>query len=214
MHRPRRLTFAAVALVAATLLAACGDDDDDSTASTTAATTTATASSTASSSGASTSSGTETTTGSSGGGEVGTQQDYVDTATEEIRFEDEDIGGCVAEAIVSDKVYAAIQKAGLTVEDFKNGTESIGTLSIDEAEATSVAHDMAACGDLLSQALSDEHELACAKESLSNEEYAQGLSYQLFGIDPPADLKEKSDAIGKCVGASTSSVPSAPSTTT
>jgi hypothetical protein len=202
MDRPRRLTFAALALVAATLLAACGDDDDSTASTNPTASTTATSSS-----------GSETTTGSSGGGEVGTKQDYVDAATEEIRFDDEDIGGCVAEAIVSDKVYAAIQKAGMTVEDFKNGTESIGSLSIDEAEAKSVAGEMAACGDLLSQAVTDEDQLACAKKSLSNEEFAQGLTYQLFGIDPTPELKEKNAAIGACIGASTSSVPSAPSTT-
>jgi hypothetical protein len=205
-HSRRRLTLAALAVTAVALLAACGDDDDKATgtAGTTAASTSA------STGGASTSSGgTGTTTATSGsggsGGSVGSQQDYIDAAEASIQFDDEDLRGCVAEALVSDDVYAAIKKAGLTVDDFKSG-EKIGDLKINEDEATSVAGGMAACGDLLPQILSDdEDQLSCATKSLSNDQVAKILSYSLFGVDMPEDLQAANATIEQCVQSSGSS---------
>jgi hypothetical protein len=202
----RRLTLVAVAVTVAAVLAACGDDDDK-TAGSAASTTVST---TATTGGASTpTSGSESTTASSGG-EVGSKQDYIDAAESAIGFEDEDIRGCVAEAVVSDKVYASIQGAGLSVDDFKTGND-LSTLKVTEDEATSIADDMAACGELLPQLISgDEAQLNCAKQNLSNVQTAQLLSFQLFGINLPEDLKTADAGVRQC---SQGSAPSSPSTT-
>jgi hypothetical protein len=211
MDRPRRLTVVAVALVAATLLAACGDDDD-STASTTAST--SGASTPTSSDATGSTAGSDTTTAASGsGGEVGSKQEYVDAAESAIQFEDEEIKGCVAKALVSDDVYAAIQKVGLSVDDFKAG-DSMAKLEVSEGEATSVADEIAGCGELLPQILpDDEDQLNCAKESLSNDQVAKLLSYSLFKIDLPEDLKAANAAVEKCVQGPTSPTTASPSTT-
>jgi hypothetical protein len=212
MDRPRRLTFVAVALAATTLFAACGDDDD-STASTSASTTASTSGASASTSGSETTGSTASTATSGSGGEVGSKQDYVDAAESAIQFEDEEIRGCVAEALVSDDVYAAIQKVGLSLDDFKSG-DSMDQLKVTEDQATSIADDIAACGDLLPQILSDdEDQLNCAKESLSNEQVGQLLSYSLFRIDLPEDLKTANTAIQACVEATASPSTAVTSTT-
>jgi hypothetical protein len=213
MDRPRRLTFAALALAAATLLAACGDDDD-STASTTASTSGAATSTSGSETSGSTA-GSDTTTASSGSGEeVGSQQDYVDAAESAIQFEDEDIRGCVAEALVSNDVYAAIQKVGLSVDAFKSG-DSMDKLEITEGQATSIADDISACGELLPQILSDdEDQLNCAKESLSNAQVGKLLSFALFQIELPDDLKAANEAVQACVGATATPSTAATPTTT
>ncbi len=214
MHRPRRLTFAALAVAAATVLAACGDDD-------TAGTSASTTASTSSESTTSTSETTETTgttgssgssTGASGSGDVGSKQDYIDAAESAIGFGDEDIRGCVATAVVSDKVYAAIRQTGLSVDDF-GAADSLGKLKVSADEAASVADDMAACGDLLPQLISDEDRLTCAKENLSNTQVAQILAYSLFQVDLPEDLQTANNAVGQCAQGSVSPSTVAPSTT-
>jgi hypothetical protein len=207
--RRRRLTFAALAVTAATLLAACGDDDDSTaTTASTASTESTTSGTSTASSGSDTTDASATTTAGSGGGEVGSKQDYVDAAESAIRFDDEDLRGCVAEALVSDDVYAAIQKAGLSVDDFKTG-QSMDKLSVSEDQAAAVADEMAACGDLLPEILpDDEDQLSCAKGNMSNDQVAQLLSYSLFQIDLPEDLQAANDAVEKCVQGATSTAPS------
>jgi hypothetical protein len=209
--RRRRLSFAALAIATATMLAACGDDDTASTTTGRAAGTTTTTSGSSSATSRS-SNGTATTTVTSGsGGTVGSKQDYVDAAASSIQFADEKIKGCVAEALVSDDVYAAIQKNKLSVDDFKSG-DSIDQLKVGQEEAASVATDMAACGELLPQILSgNEAQLSCATKSMSNEQIAKLLSYSLFGIDLPKDLQTANSAVQACVQGSPA--PTAPSTT-
>ena len=53
------------------------------------------------------------------GGEVGSREEYVETTAEEISDEFGDLADCVAEALINDDVYAAIQAAGLTLEQFQ-----------------------------------------------------------------------------------------------
>ena len=199
-----RSVAASVAVLATIAFAACGDDDDatDTTdapaatevEATTAPDDTATAA-------------TEGTTGgsldpadstpSSGGGEVGSQDDYIEAAKSEVQFEDQEINDCVAAAIVSDDVYAAIEEAGLTVEDFQaDGPISLG---IEEDTASAVAAEMADCGDLIPQVLTDEAEQACAQDNITNDEMAEFLSLSLFGLQPSDDLQAAYDAVATCL---------------
>ena len=73
---------------------------------------------------------------------------------------------------------------------------------------------MAWCGELLPQLISgDEDQLNCAKQHLSNVQTARLLSFQLFGIDLPEDLKTADAGVSQCIQGSASSTPTAPSTT-
>jgi hypothetical protein len=88
-------------------------------------------------------------------------------------------------------------------------------LKVTEDQATSVADDIAACGDLLPQILSDdEDQLNCARQSLSNKQVGRLLSYSLFEIDLPADLKAANEAVSKCVGETATPATAAAPTTT
>ena len=198
-----RSRAASVALLATLAFAACGDDDDDDTADATAATTLEATTATVATAGSADTAGSETTsetgssTPSSGGGEVGSQEDYVEAAKSEVQFEDQEINDCVAAAIVSDDVYAAIQDAGLTVDDFQaDGPISLG---IEEDIADAVATEMAACGDLIPQVLTDEDEQACAEGNIDNDQMAQFLSLSLFGLQPTEDLQVANDAVQACL---------------
>lgn len=205
MRRPprTRLFAASVATLAALTFSACGGDDDttssDATVSTAAGETTPTDDTMLpnvdDTSGVS-------TTPSSGGGEVAAQEEYIEAAKGEVDFEDGEINDCFAEAIVNDDVYAAIEENGLTLEDFESdGPVSLG---VDEAVAADVASAAAACGDLLPQVLTDETEIECAQENLSNEQLAEYLVFSLLGAEPSDEVTAANEAVEVCLaGAST-----------
>jgi hypothetical protein len=177
-HMPR-LTLVAAAVVVTSLLSACGDDDSATTTTTVAT-------------GGSASSSDVSTSGSS-------KQDYINAAEAGIPFEDEQIRGCVAQALISDDVYAAIKKAGVSVEDFTSG-ESQAQISVSQEQAASVAKDMAACGELLPQVIrGDEQQLTCAQDNITNQQLAQALSYSLFGVELPEDVQAANQAVGDCI---------------
>ena len=200
-----RSLAASVALLATIAFAACGDDDDADTTDAPAATTADDSAAPADSATAATegtdstedSAATDGSTPSSGSGEVGSQDDYIEAAKSEVQFEDEEINDCVAAAIVSDDVYAAIEDAGLTVEDFQaDGPVSLG---IEEDTARAVAAEMADCGDLIPQVLTDEAEQACAQDNITNDQMAEFLSLSLFGLQPTDDLQAANDAVEACL---------------
>lgn len=208
MRRPprTRLFAASVALVATLGVAACGDDDDS--ASTTEAGVEATDDSPSTVATEDTDLGAGDTvetidpTGdsspSTAGGEVGSQDEYVEAAKDEIgsEFDDQDIADCVGEAMVNDDVYAAIEEAGVTVEQFSEDGPT--GLAVDEAVAEQIASDFAACGDLVPQVVADEDELACAAD-LTNDEMAEFLAYNLLGQEPSADVTAAFDDVETCI---------------
>ena len=107
------------------------------------------------------------------------------------------VSSTVAAAIVSDDVYAAIQDAGLTVDDFQaDGPVSLG---IEEDTARDVAAEMADCGDLIPQVLTDDAEQACAQDNITNDQMAEFLSLSLFGLQPTDDLQAANDAVEACL---------------
>ena len=201
-----RSIAASVAVLATIAFAACGDDDDADTTDAPAATvdettapddtaTSATEGTTSDSTSGSVEPGDSTP--SSGGGEVGSQDDYIEAAKSEVQFEDQEINDCVAAAIVGDDVYAAIAEAGLTVEDFQaDGPVSLG---IEEDTARDVAAEMADCGDLIPQVLTDDAEQACAQDNITNDQMAEFLSLSLFGLQPTDDLQAANDAVEACL---------------
>ena len=198
VRSPRSRLFAAsVAGLATIALAACGGDDDDTTTSDTASSDTATDETPTDETSA------VGSTPTSGGGEVGSQEDYVAAAQEEIgaEFDDAELAECVGEAMVNDDVYAAIETAGLTVEQFsEDGPEG---LSVDQDVADQVAADFAACGDLLPQIASEDDELACAEENISNEQIGEFLAYSLFGLEQSDEVQSASEAVDACISAAT-----------
>ena len=202
---PRTRLFAApVALIASFALVACGGDDDDDTSATTEATepaeaTTGSTGSTATT-GTTAESGTGGTTATSGGGEVGSQDDYIEATQGEISDEFGELGDCVSEALVNDDVYAAIQEAELSVEQFAE--DGPAGLSLDAAVAETVGADMAACGDLLAE-LFEGTDLSCATDNLTNEQAAAGLAYNVLGLEPTAELQSAFDAVDACLAEST-----------
>ena len=203
-----RSVAASVAVLATIAFAACGDDDDatdttDAPAATEVEETTAPDDTATAATEGTTDDSTDgsldpaDSTPSSGGGEVGSQDDYIEAAKSEVQFEDQEINDCVAAAIVSDDVYAAIEEAGLTVEDFQaDGPISLG---IEEDTARDVAAEMADCGDLIPQVLTDEAEQACAQDNITNDEMAEFLSLSLFGLQPSDDLQAANDAVEACL---------------
>jgi hypothetical protein len=214
VRSPRSRLFAAsVAGLATIALAACGGDDDDTTTSDGADVTLSTDVDTTTSDTASSDTATDETptdetsavgsTPTSGGGEVGSQEDYVTAAQEEIgaEFDDAELADCVGEAMINDDVYAAIETAGLTVEQFsEDGPEG---LSVDQDVADQVAADFAACGDLLPQIASEDDELACAEENISNEQIGEFLAYSLFGLEQSDEVQSASEAVDACISAAT-----------
>lgn len=186
--------------------AACGGDDDDDTTDgsdvtlstevdgTTPTEDTATDDTTVDDT-------TDGTTSSSDSGEVGSQEEYIEATKSEVSFEDTDLNDCVAEAVVSDEVYAAIQDAGLTVEAYQS--EGPDGLDLDEAAAQVMADDLAACGDLVGQVLAgaDDVQLACAEEHISNQQIAEFLAFSLLGLEPSSDVTDANDAVDECIAA-------------
>jgi hypothetical protein len=203
----RTRSFAAsVAVLAAVSFTACGGDDDDDAETTEAPAVTTVDETTAPEDTATadtvtddTADTTEGSSPSSGGGEVGAQDDYIEAAKSEVQFEDEELNDCVATAIVSDDVYAAIEEAGLTVEEFQESGPT--GLDVDEDTARAVAAEMAACGDLIPEVLTDEDELACAEDNIDNGQMAEFLALSLFGLQPSDDLQEANDAVEACLDA-------------
>ena len=204
-----RLLAASVATLATFALAACGDDDDttdatDVTLSTEVDETTPTEDTATDDTIApddTTDATTDGTTSSSGGGEVGSQEEYLEAAREQLPIEDEEIRDCVAEALVSDDIYAAIQDAGMTVDTFN--AEGPGSLGLDESAAQAVADDLAACGDLASQfsANADPTRLQCLEENMDGDQIAAALAFEILSVDPPAELEAAQDAVQECVDA-------------
>jgi hypothetical protein len=209
-----RVLTASVAIVAAFALSACGGDDDDDTADTSGSLTvetietdeTVATDGTADTAVTDETVGTDATdgtTGTSGSGEVGSQEDYVAAAQEEIgaQFDDAELADCVGEAMINDDVYAAIETAGLTVEQFSE--DGPAGLSVEQDVADQVAADFAACGDLLPQIASEDDELACAEENITNEQVGEFLAYSLFGLEQNDEVRAASDAVDQCISAST-----------
>lgn len=207
-HRTR-FTVASVAAVATFALAACGGDDDDSTDATEAPIDSAAVDPTVETVVDPTDSvgGSETTTdattdGTEGGGEVGARDDYVEAITAEIEedMEDPSQAECFAEALVSDDVYAAIEEQGLTVEEFGAGPSS---LDIDQAQAETIAGDLAGCGELADQFGGSETETTCLTENLDNEQLALLVTLAAFELQPTDELLAAQDDVSACVAAAT-----------
>lgn len=214
MQRSLRTRFAAasLAVVATLALAACGDDDDDTsdTSGTEATVSTVettdgpdTTSETEDTTGDTTSDTTDGTTGDTtegtGGGEVGEREDYVAAAEaqlEDIEMEDP---SCIAEAVISEDIYAAIQDAGLTVEEFE--TSGPGDLEVDDATLDAAAEELAACEGLSAGMSDNDDQQACIDASFDNAELARLLTYTLFGQDVPEDLQAPNDEVEACYDA-------------
>jgi hypothetical protein len=192
--------------MAATLgLAACGGDDDDTSSTTEVDVTVGTDDTDVTITEDTAVDDTSDTDGSApttGSGEVGSQDDYVAAAKEEIasEFDDQDLADCMGEAMVSDDVYAAIEEAGMTVEAFS--ADGPAGLGLDEAAADEVASDFAECGDLLPEIVAEE-QLDCAEENISNEQVAELLAYTLLELELSADVQDASDAVDVCMEAAT-----------
>jgi hypothetical protein len=213
--RPSRLA-ASLAVVAAICLVACGDDDDDDTTAPTAgvAETTDTAAATdltlsteapdtaeSSDTTEPVDTGSTTSEESTPGGEVGSRDDYVEAATAEINWDDRELTECVAEAIVSDDVYAAVQDADVTVEQFRGGQLEEQGVTITDDQVAAIADDMAACGDLVPQLAGNEQEETCIAASFSNELMAEYLTASLFGRDQSAAAETANDEVTSCLTA-------------
>ena len=196
-----RLLTASVAMVAAFALAACGgDDDDDDTSATSASLTVESVEpdETVATDGTDETGGTtDVPTGSSGGGEVGDRQEYVDAAVAQLQMEDEDAADCVAEAIVSDDVFAQIEELGVTVDGFSETGPAGQGVTIDEDQAREMADELTGCGDI-AQLLLDGDDLTCAEDTMTNDQMAQYLSFSLFGVDPDEELQEAFGAMQAC----------------
>lgn len=211
---PRTRLFAASVAVVATLgLAACGDDDDDTSSTTAVEVTLSTAGTdetevtvTEDTDVDVTVDTTDSTAGStptSGSGEVGSKDDYTEVARNEIRsrFDDDDLADCVGEAMVNDDVYAAIEDAGITVDEFSE--DGPAGLQLEEAVADQVAEDFAACGDLLPEIVKDDAARDCAEENITNDQVAEFMAFTLLEIDPSADVAAAVEAADACVNAGT-----------
>ena len=140
----------------------------------------------------------DTTPGSgTGGGEVGTQDEYVEATATAVGYEDEAFNQCIAEAVVSDEVYAAIEESGRTVEEFQSGGPA--DLGLEEEQVMAVADEMAACGDLIPQVVQNEDERACVEASIDNNQMAQVLALSTFGLELTEELNAASDEVDACV---------------
>jgi len=226
---PRTRLFAAsVAMVATLGLAACGDDDDDTTSSTDVDVTLSTEDTeitvtddtevsvtvgdtidtTDIGDTADTGDTTDSSTPTSGGGEVGSQDDYLTVARGQLPLEDEDIRDCVAEALVSDEIYEAIEDAGMTVDTFES--DGPGALGLDQAAAEALGDDLAGCGDIASQfaADADNARLQCLQENMDEEQIADALAFEILEVEEPADLQAAEDAVDACADAGTTTTTS------
>lgn len=201
MRRSSRLLVLPAILLST--LVACGDDDDDDTSATTAPTSAVDGSSVATTAVAGTDGTTAASTSGSGGGEVAAQQEYVDAASDEIGEDFGDLADCAAEALINDDVYAAIQQAGLTLDQFKEDGP-VG-LALDDSAVQGVGADLAACGDVLGQVIpSDEEEaVACAEQHITNEQAAAAIAYDVLGAEPNAELQTAIDDFQACIDETT-----------
>ena len=139
------------------------------------------------------------TTSSSGSGEVGSREDYVAAAKAGFPVDDEELGDCIAEALITDDVLAQIEQLGITQQQFEDeGPEGTG-ITLDEEQARTMAEDVAACGDLAAAVLDDEDAEACAADNMSNEQLAQYVTFNLFSVDTPDDLQAAYDAMDECM---------------
>jgi hypothetical protein len=195
------LFAASVALIATFGIAACGGDDDDDAAATDPTTLDSAAATTPEDTSDVTLSVDDTSgstpTDGTGGGEVGTQDEYVEAAAEGFPIQDEELDGCIAEAMITDDVYAAIEESGVTTDAFRDSGPAGAGIVLDEAQANEVADGMAACGDLIGEVLSGNE--SCATDVLSNEQIAQYISFTLFSVEPSAELQSAYDAVETCL---------------
>ena len=203
-----RLLAASVAMVATLGLAACGDDDDAGEADVTVETVETTDSEvtevTIGDDTDDTAVTTEETDGSTaGGGEVGTQDEYIEAAREEIssEFDDQDLADCVGEAMINDDVYAAIEEAGMTVEEFS--ADGPAGLELDEAVADEVGANFAECGNLVPEIIAEGTAQDCAEENITNEQIAEFLAYTLLELPPSAEVEAAAEAADACIQAAT-----------
>jgi hypothetical protein len=205
MRRPARtrLFAASVVMLATFACVACGGDDDDASATTDVATSEPDATSEPSA----TSGETDTAGTSDDGttpavtGEVGTREDYVEAAKSGFPVEDEDLAACIAEALITDDVYARIQELGVTAADFGDSGPTALGITLNEEQATAMAEEIVACGDLLDALLADDAARACAEEHLSSEQFAQYVSFTLYAVEPSDELQAAYDAMDECVTA-------------
>ena len=208
-----RLVTATVAAVATLALVACGGDDDDDTSTTTDTEATAETVDTSETTETSetfdnsdtSATGVDDTAATSGSGEVGSREDYVEAAKAGFPVDDDALGDCIAEALISDEVFALIEDLGVTAEQLEDEGPNGAGITLDEDQATAVADDVAACGDLPAAVLEDEAELACATENMSNEQFAQYITFTLFSVTPSPDLQAAYEAMDECMRGSTTS---------
>jgi hypothetical protein len=203
-----RLVTATVAALATLALVACGGDDDDDTSATietevTADTTDAT-DPTDTSETTDTSDPSDTavddTTESTGAGEVGPREDYVAAAKEGFPVDDDALGECIAEALISDDVFTQIEDLGVSAEQLQEeGPQGVGIV-LGQDQATAMAEEVAACGVVPADVLEDEAELGCAEELMSNEVFAQYITFTLFRVAPTPDLQAEYEAMEDCMG--------------
>jgi|HigsolmetaAR201D_1030396.scaffolds.fasta_scaffold08198_4 hypothetical protein len=207
MQRSPRTRFAAasIALVATITFAACGDDDDDDTTGTDAPAPTEVTDGPVTTEVpdtggdmATTGDLTDDTTADTFPDEVGEREDYVAALSTEIENVDADFAACLADAVLSDEVYADIQANEVTIRQFVEEGPSV--LSLDEGAIDQIASSMADCGELaeLIPTIGDD-ERACVQEHMTNEQVATVLATQVLGFDLSDELDEANDAVEECI---------------
>ena len=201
-HPPVRRDIAAVATFA---LVACGGDDDDTSATTETATRHGRRRRHERDTG--TSDTTETSVDGTPPRPRAVRSAPARTTSRRRRqgfpVDDDELGDCIAEALISDDVFAQIEELGVTPQQFEDESpEGVG-ITLDEDQATAMAEDVAACGVLPADVLEDEAELACATENMSDEEFAQYVTFTLFSVAPSEDLQAAYDAMEECMSGAT-----------
>jgi hypothetical protein len=211
-----RLAAASLAVVATLALAACGDDDDDTTDESVATETTqdvattddtvdVTTDDTTDDTTDETTDGTTDTTSEgvsdpltdvTGGGEVGEREDYLTVAEDQLSGAGVEDPECVAAAIVTEDIHAAIEEAGLTVEEFtEQGPRGV---EVDDDTLEAAASDLAECGPLAESMADSEDQQACIEASFDNAELARLRIFTFFRGEVPEDLQDASDDVDAC----------------
>ena len=99
--------------------------------------------------------------------------------------DDEELGECIAEALISDDVYAQIEELGVTAEQFgDDGPAGLG-ITLDEEQADGDRRaTLAACGDLADDVLADEDATRRApRRTCPTSRSPEYVTFALFSVD-------------------------------
>jgi hypothetical protein len=196
MQRSPRTRFAAasIALVATITFAACGDDDDDTTGTESPAPTDV-----VTTDGPIATGDPDETTATGDTlvpGADADRDEYVAAAQEQLEGIGASDPACIAAALITEDIHAALVGAGITVEEFAQSGP--GGAPVDDEMLETAAGQLADCDGLAAGIADTAEQQACIEASFDNEELARLMTFNLFNGAIPDDLQEASDEVDAC----------------